>query len=80
MTARANAVDRHVGARLKTRREARRIDETGLARLTGMSAAQIERYERGIRRIAAPHLFAFAKALHAEIGFFYNGIEAARRN
>jgi len=69
----ANAIDAHIGARLSARRAARGIGEGALAEMTGVCVRAIRRYERGARRIGAAHLFAFAKALDVEIGYFFEG-------
>src|SRR3954471_11725674 len=68
--------DRHIGARLRERRIMLGLTQQGLAELIGVTYQQAHKYEKGINRIAAGRLYAIAKALGVEVGFFYDGIGA----
>src|SRR3954453_6350666 len=70
--------DRHVGARLRERRLSLGLTQQGLAELIGVTYQQAHKYEKGINRIAAGRLYAIAKALGVEVGFFYDGIGGAQ--
>jgi DNA-binding XRE family transcriptional regulator len=55
---RANAVDRHVGAKVRERRVMLGLTQQQMAELLGVSYQQTHKYERGINRITAGLLHA----------------------
>src|SRR3954451_6651544 len=71
---RPQETDRHIGARLRERRLSLGLTQQGLAELIGVTCQQAHKYEKGINRIAGGRLYAIAKALGVEVGFFYDGI------
>jgi len=71
---RVRNVDRHVGARIRQRRIDLGINQQKLAQLIGVSNQQAHKYEKGINRITAGRLYAFAQALGVDIGFFFAGL------
>ncbi|WP_312595737.1 helix-turn-helix transcriptional regulator [Brevundimonas sp.] len=56
-------VDIAIGARIRVRREARRITQAQLASAAGVTFQQIQKYERGVNRVAAARLLQIAHAL-----------------
>jgi len=66
-----NALDKHVGAKLRAAREA--ISETPemLARVMGMSVEDYERVERGEERPAPEALRLAAELLRVPIAYFF---------
>jgi len=70
----ANAVDAHVGRRLRERRTLLGMSQEKLGQLLGLTFQQIQKYERGINRIGAGRLFDMAHALGVGILFFYEGL------
>ena len=73
-----NALDRHVGARLRSARES--ISETPetLARVMGVSVEDYERMERGEERPAPEALDLAAKLLRVPIAYFFIDFAAER--
>lgn len=65
-----NAVDRHVGQRIRIRRTQVGITQTELADALGLSFQQIQKYERGSNRISIGTLAQIASALRTTIPFF----------
>ena len=65
-----NAVDRHVGQRIRIRRIQVGISQTELANALGLSFQQIQKYERGSNRISIGTLSQIATALRTTIPFF----------
>jgi len=63
LTRSANAVDIHVGRRVRTARLAQRISQEKLAEAVGVSFQQIQKYENGVNphrhRTAARHSQVF---------------------
>src|SRR3954465_9962074 len=71
---RANAADRHVGARIRERRVMMGLSQQQLARMIGVTYQQAHKYERGLNRISAGRLFAIAQALAVEPSWFFEGL------
>ncbi len=71
--ARAQDIDRHVGARMRERRVMLGLTQQQMAELIGVTYQQAHKYEKGINRIAAGRLFTIAQALGVEVGYFYEG-------
>lgn len=71
----ANAVDRHIGRRLRERRLAIGMSQETLADLLGVTFQQIQKYEKGVNRIAASRLYSMAKALEIDITHFFEGVD-----
>jgi transcriptional regulator with XRE-family HTH domain len=73
---RAQDADRHVGARVRARRIALGLTQQGLAGLVGIGSPQMCKCETGSLRIGAGLLFAIARALGVEPGYFFEGLGA----
>lgn len=68
-------VDLHLGMQLKARRLMADMSQTELARRAGISYQQIQKYESGINRMSAAHLYTFAKALGCSTNSFFEGLK-----
>ena len=71
---RAQDADRHVGARVRARRVALGLAQQELARRVGITSSRMHKYETGALRIGVGLLFAIARALGVEPGYFYEGL------
>lgn len=71
MPARRQAIDIHVGKRLRQQRKAKGLTQSGLAEMLGVTYQQIQKYESGSNRIAAGRLQALAGALEVPVAFFF---------
>lgn len=65
-----NSDEIYVGQRLRERRLAMRMSQTELGAVANISFQQIQKYERGINRIAFSTLQKFADALQTPIQYF----------
>jgi transcriptional regulator with XRE-family HTH domain len=74
---RANAADRHVGARIRERRVMMGLSQQQLARMIGVTYQQAHKYERGLNRISAGRLFEIAQVLGVPVSWFFEGLAAA---
>ncbi len=74
----ANAIDRHVGARMRTRREMLGISQGRLGNELGLTFSQIQKYEKGTNRIGAGRLFQISIFLDVPLTFFFEGLEGRR--
>jgi transcriptional regulator with XRE-family HTH domain len=72
-----NAVDTHVGARIRLRRHLLGISQGKLAKALGVTFQQIQKYERGLNRISASRLHDLACALDTSISFFFDDMSAS---
>ncbi len=73
---RANAADRHVGARIRERRIMMGLSQQQLARMIGVTYQQAHKYERGLNRISAGRLFEIAQVLAVPVSYFFDGLRS----
>lgn len=67
----ADAVDAHVGQRIRFRRIMLGHSQGDLAKALGLTFQQVQKYEKGTNRIGASRLFAIAGFLRVPVGFFF---------
>lgn len=70
-----NAINVHVGAKLREARVLRKLTREQLAEQIGVTVAQVQKYETGQTRVSAAALFVIAGLLEMDITFFYEGLE-----
>lgn len=70
----ANAIDRKLGQRVRTRRLEIGMSQERLADLLGVTFQQVQKYEKGINRIAASRLFDISSALDMPVSRFFEGL------
>jgi len=75
---RANATDRHVGARIRERRIMLGYSQQQMAELIGVTYQQAHKYERGINRISAGRLYEITQVLGVPVGYLFDGLEDGR--
>ena len=68
---RANAIDAHVGCRVRTRRTLLGLNQTQLGEALGITYQQVQKYERGSNRIGASRLYHLSKILDVPVSYFY---------
>ncbi len=69
-----NAIDVHVGSRIRERRLELEISQETLADGLGLSFQQVQKYEKGTNRVGASRLQAISAILAVSIGFFFEGV------
>lgn len=74
---RSKDLDRAIGAAVRKRREELRMTQDGLAKAIGVTFQQVQKYERGVNRVAASTLFDIAEALNSFPAAFFPGWEAS---
>ena len=67
-----NAVDVHVGQRLRLRRTLLGLSQEKLGEALGLTFQQVQKYERGTNRIGASRLYDLARVLDIDVGYFFN--------
>lgn len=74
MTKPIDPFDVALGARIRVRREELRITQAQLADACDVTFQQIQKYERGVNRVAAARLDQIAKHLKAHPADFYGDV------
>jgi transcriptional regulator with XRE-family HTH domain len=67
----SNSIDKHVGNRVRMRREMLTMSQTKLADALGISFQQVGQYEKGTYRIGASRLHHIAQILQVPPTFFF---------
>jgi transcriptional regulator with XRE-family HTH domain len=70
----ANAVDRKVGQKVRTRRLEIGMSQERLAELLGVTFQQVQKYEKGVNRIAVSRLWDISVALEMPVSRFFEGV------
>jgi transcriptional regulator with XRE-family HTH domain len=70
----ANFVDHGIGLRIRTRRLELGVSQETLAEMLGVTFQQVQKYEKGVNRVAASRLFELAAVLDVPVGFFFQGL------
>jgi len=71
---RAEAIDRHVAARVRGRRVMLGLTQQQLAELVGITVQQACKYETASSRVAAGRLYHIAQALRTDVGYFFEAM------
>jgi len=74
---RSNAVDAHVGRRIRLRRTLLGMSQEKLAEALGLTFQQVQKYEKGVNRVGASRLFDLARVLEVPIGYFFDDMPDA---
>jgi transcriptional regulator with XRE-family HTH domain len=74
----ANAIDRKIGQRVRSRRLEIGMSQERLAELLGVTFQQVQKYEKGVNRIAASRLHDIAQALEMPAAKFFEGLVPGR--
>ncbi len=72
-------VDVHVGERVKARRTLIGMSQEELGKRVGLTIQQIQKYEKGVDRIAASRLWVISLVLGRPISWFFEGIGKRKR-
>lgn len=66
------AIDVHIGRRIRSRRRLLGMNQSELARRIGVTFQQVHKYETGQSSITAARLYAIATALGVTFDYFYD--------
>src|SRR5215471_17338234 len=66
-----NAIDRHVGSRLRMRRVLMGMSQEKLGEHLGVTFQQVQKYEKGMNRMGASRLQNASRALEVPVEFFF---------
>lgn len=69
----ADAVDKHVGNRVRMRRLMLHVTQQQLGKALGITFQQVQKYEKGTNRISASRLQQMSDVLKVPVPFFFEG-------
>ncbi len=69
-----NAIDIHVGERLRRLRSLKNITQQALGEALGISFQQVQKYEKGTNRISASKMFEIMQMFGSSADYFFNGL------
>ncbi len=72
-----NAIDVHVGSRIRLRRTMLGMSQERLGESLGITFQQVQKYEKGANRVGASRLQHIAEVLNVPIPFFFEGVPGA---
>lgn len=70
-----NAIDVHVGTRIRLRRQVMKMSQEKLGDEIGVTFQQVQKYERGANRVGASRLWKLSLVLGVSTSFFFEGLE-----
>jgi transcriptional regulator with XRE-family HTH domain len=68
-----DAVDKHVGNRVRMRRLMLDMSQEKLGNELGITFQQVQKYEKGTNRISASRLLEMSRILQVPVSFFFEG-------
>jgi transcriptional regulator with XRE-family HTH domain len=71
----ATNIDVKIGHRVRARRLEIGMSQERLSEALGLTFQQVQKYERGVNRIACSRIIDIAKALDAPVAYFFEGLE-----
>lgn len=75
-----NQIDKRLGERIRECRLAIGMSQERLAELLGISFQQVQKYEKGVNRVAASRLHALCAALNLSVSTLLEGIASTKSN
>jgi transcriptional regulator with XRE-family HTH domain len=69
-----NAVDKHVGSRIRMRRMMLSMSQTKLGHALDISFQQVQKYEKGTNRVGSSRLQHISAILQVPVSFFFEGL------
>lgn len=70
----SNHVDVHIGKQMQSGRKLRGMSQVELGKQLCLTAQQVQKYETGLNRISAGHLWKVAKVLDVPVSSFFEGL------
>src|ERR1700682_3761642 len=68
-----NPIDKHVGSRLRMRRQMLAMSQEKLGDALGITFQQVQKYEKGMNRVSASRLQHISHILQVPVPFFFEG-------
>ncbi len=71
----SDPIDAHIGSRIKSRRNSLGMTQQQLAKILTISFQQVQKYEKGINRMAPRRLLEVGHALKVNVSYFFEGMD-----
>jgi transcriptional regulator with XRE-family HTH domain len=71
-TLQTSPIDKHVGMRIRLRRNLCGMSQEALGRKLGLTFQQVQKYERGLNRVSASRLYEIARLFDVPISYFFD--------
>ena len=68
-----NPIDRHVGSRVRQRRQELGLTQEKLGDALGLTFQQVQKYEKGTNRVSASRLQHLSRILKVPVPYFFEG-------
>ena len=75
-----NAIDVHVGSRVRLRRTLLGMSQEKLGEAIGLTFQQVQKYEKGANRVGASRLYQISQILNVSPSFFFEGMSEDATN
>ncbi len=75
----AGQFDIEIGKRIRLRRLEKKMSQTELANKVGVTFQQVQKYEKGINRLATDRLIQISRALDVPLSFFIELTDGRRK-
>ena len=75
-TGKPNAIDVHVGGRVRLRRTLLGLSQDKLGEAIGLTFQQVQKYERGTNRVGASRLFDLSRVLDVSVSYFFDDMSS----
>ena len=72
-----NAIDVHVGSRIRLRRTLLGMSQEKLGDAIGLTFQQVQKYERGANRVSSSRLFDLTRVLDVPVSYFFDEMSAS---
>lgn len=76
----ATSFDKILGERVRAQRLAAGMSQEELAEILGITFQQVQKYEKGVNRIAASRLYDIAQALDLPVCDFFEGLGGGKKS
>ena len=73
-----SVTDRHVGARIRLRRNMLELSQEKLGAALGLTFQQVQKYERGANRVSASRLAELTRILDVPVAFFFDDTDPVK--
>lgn len=78
MKKKCEAIDGHVGERIRALRNLRGKSQTDTGDALGITFQQVQKQEKGINRVSASALYRLAKYLEVDPSYFFEGLDISK--
>jgi len=71
----ADRIDTHIGLQMERARTRNQLSQAELGKMLNITGEEIDRFEKGKRRMVASRLLGMSEALNVPITYFFEGLQ-----